>query len=120
MKRIADILIERELRLMEQEPEEIEEPESPDEGEEEDNIRELDPFIPVRPEELGKGESLFFDVVKTFRSGGFRGIEDDVIELEQSGKTYWISGGTSASGVRVELENFNDLLRKEYIARVNN
>lgn len=120
MKRVADKLIEREMRLMEQEPEEIESPELPDEDDAEDDIRAADPFVPVRDVELGSDESLFFNVLKTFRSGGFRGIEDDVIELEKSGSKYWISGGTSASGVRIELDDFNDLLQKEYVARVNN
>jgi len=120
--RIADKLIERELRLMEQEPEEfgMEEP-MPDATDlEEPEGREFDQYVQVREEELEPGTSLFFRVETPFRYGDLRGIKGDVLELEQSGmsgNTYWFSGGTATSGVRIELDQVNDLLRKQRISR---
>jgi len=120
MKRIADRLIERELRLMEQEPEEfgmpdvLEEPEEPEDG------SEFEAYLAVRPEEIKPGTSLFFRVDQSFRFGDLRGIAGDVLELEQSGmkgSTYWFSGGTSTSGVKVKLDQVNDLLKKQRISR---
>ena len=118
MTRIADRLIERELLLMEQDPEMPdmgqEEPEEPEDG------SEFDAFLPIRPEEIKPNTSLFFRVDQPFRFGDLRGIAGDVLELEQSGmtgNTYWFSGGTSTSGVKIKLNQVNDLLKKQRISR---
>jgi hypothetical protein len=124
MKQIADRLIERELRLMEREPEEFGMQDmgqdAPDDTEEPEEGSEFDGFLPVRSKEIKPGTSLFFRVEQPFRFGDLRGIEGDVLELEQSGMksdSYWFSGGTSTSGVKVKLNQVNDLLKKQRISR---